>query len=183
MKLVGYCYQFFYNSYKLSLQAQINEWINKQPVREITKRFVRRPYREVKTKGIILLLKSTDTGDSFWKCHMIIIFSLLNKWHVDCFLQPSSSPLSYNSYQPGRWKANTCFLRNMWSQPIASFHTAARAVSQSRVTPLEKCCICPLLHTRSDRCLRLASVAVTDRRESIPSLPPRSLGVPAMDGC
>lgn len=38
-----------------------------------------------------------------------------------------SSPISYNSYQPGRVKVITCFLRGMWSQPTTSFETAAHA--------------------------------------------------------
>lgn len=71
-------------------------------------------------------------------------------------------------------KANTCFLRDTWREPTASFRTAAHAVSHGSITPSE---ITALYLSELHTWLQLPSVTVIDEEERErtalpPSLPP-----------
>lgn len=85
-------------------------------------------------------------------------------------LPPTNSPLSNDSYHPGRVKANILPSDISTPQPTARFRTAAHAALQGSVKPLQKC---PLPHTWH---LRLASVATFDRGEIVcRASPPESM--------
>lgn len=70
-----------------------------------------------------------------------------------------SSPLSWNSYQPGRLKNNMYSLRVRWSQPTACFQTAAHGTSQGSMKHM-KDRVVP--HTWAHRSQLLASFALSN---------------------
>lgn len=125
----------------------------------------------------------TGNRDAWWDTlHSVAFFlypqfgHLLNPTHKLAFPYHTTAT---------RVKADSCFLRETWSQHNACFWTSAHAVSQGFLTQWKESDICTLLHTRAHRCPWLVSVGVIDRRDWLcPSHPKTrvSFALLAVDG-
>lgn len=79
------------------------------------------------------------------------------------FYLPTTSPLTYNSYQPVRMKASMCFL--LQASQLDLSETAANDVSHERVP--HSCAIHLFPHTQAHRHPRLANASVIDRGKGV----------------